>query len=74
MPYPIERFQNKIFCKDCLVVLPHIPPESVTLCVTDPPYLVNFKKRDGSRAFENDNPNDASWLKPVYAELPRTQA
>jgi site-specific DNA-methyltransferase (adenine-specific) len=59
---------NTIIHGDCLRVLPELPTESVNFILTDPPYLVRYKARDG-RTVPNDN-NDA-WLKPAFAEMHR---
>jgi len=45
-----------------------MPSESVDLVVTDPPYLVNYRPRDGLRCANDDN---AAWLLPVFRELYR---
>src|SRR5580704_9097670 len=62
---------NSILHGDCLQILPTLPAGSVNFILTDPPYLVNFKARDG-RTVPNDN-NDA-WLKPAFAEMHRVLA
>ena len=62
---------NTILHGDCQKVLPGMDAGSVDFILTDPPYLVNFKSRDG-RAVPNDN-NDA-WLKPAFAEMHRVLA
>lgn len=59
---------NSIIHGDCLSVLPQIPDRSVDFVLTDPPYLANYRSRDG-RKVPNDN-NDA-WLKPAFAEIHR---
>ena len=45
-----------------------IPTSSVDFILTDPPYLVNYRDRDG-RTIQNDT--HASWLKPAMAEAYR---
>ncbi|WP_439926225.1 DNA methyltransferase [Nitrobacter sp. JJSN] len=45
-----------------------MPAGSVDFVLTDPPYLVNYRSRDGRRV-ANDN-NDA-WLRPAFAEMYR---
>jgi site-specific DNA-methyltransferase (adenine-specific) len=59
---------NTIIHGDCLQVLPGLPAESANFALTDPPYLANYRSRDG-RTVPNDD-NDA-WLKPSFAELYR---
>ena len=46
----------------------HIPSGSVDLIVTDPPYLVNYRSRDG-RTIAGDIHSD--WLEPDFAEMHR---
>jgi site-specific DNA-methyltransferase (adenine-specific) len=40
----------------------------VDLVITDPPYLVKYKARDGRRCENDDNP---AWVKPAFQELYR---
>jgi adenine-specific DNA-methyltransferase len=67
---PIYTFVNRIITGNCLDVMAEMPSASVDCVITDPPYLVNWIDRDG-RGYQNDNPNDTSWLVPVYRELYR---
>ncbi len=60
--------QNSIIHGDCLSILPSIGAQSADFILTDPPYLVNYRSRDG-RSVPNDN-NDA-WLNPAFAEMYR---
>ena len=46
-------FRNQIIEGDPAQVLKHVPARSVDLIVTDPPYLVNYRDRDG-RSLRND--------------------
>ena len=45
-----------------------MPSESVDLIVTDPPYLINYRSRDG-RGYPNDD--NSRWLKPASQEMYR---
>lgn len=56
---------NSIVRGDCIDVMRRMRAASVDLIVTDPPYLVNYRDRDG-RGYPNDD-NDR-WLKPAFAE------
>jgi adenine-specific DNA-methyltransferase len=60
----IQQFGNRVFQADCLDVLPRLPAESVDFILTDPPYLVNYRDRQG-RAIANDDRE--GWLKPAFA-------
>ena len=67
----MTQFRNSIVHADCTQFLPSLRSESVDFILTDPPYLVSYKPRDG-RSVSNDN-ND-SWLKPAFAEMYRVLA
>jgi site-specific DNA-methyltransferase (adenine-specific) len=56
---------------DCLNILPQLATGSADFVLTDPPYLINYKSRDG-RSIPGDS-NDA-WLKPAFAEMYRVLA
>ena len=62
---------NRILHGDCLHVLPQLAAGSVDFILTDPPYLVGYKSRDGRRIANDDN--DA-WLTPAFAEMHRVLA
>lgn len=66
----INHFINRIICGDCIQVMQDIPSQSVDLVVTDPPYLVNYRSRDGRSIFK-DNPYESAWLKPAFREIYR---
>jgi len=53
---------------DCLKVMPRLQAGSVDLIVTDPPYLVSYRSRDG-----RELPNDVNgwWVEPAYEEMYR---
>jgi site-specific DNA-methyltransferase (adenine-specific) len=53
---------------DCTQLLRCQPAASVDLIVTDPPYLVSYRSRDGRRVPNDDN---ADWLLPAFAEMYR---
>lgn len=64
----INDYTNAILLGDCVKVMKEMPDACVDLIVTDPPYLVDYRDRDG-RSVPNDN-NDA-WLDPSFAEMYR---
>jgi len=64
-------YRNSILNADCLHVLPQLPAESVHFVLTDPPYITRYKSRDGRTVLNDDN---ASWLKPAFAEIYRVLA
>jgi len=59
---------NTLIHGDCINVLPGIPSASVNFILTDPPYLVNYRPRDGRKVAGDDN---AAWLKPAFAQMHR---
>lgn len=59
---------NTITHGDCIEVMRQLPADSVDFILTDPPYLVNYRDREG-RSIQNDV--DADWLTPAMAEAYR---
>jgi adenine-specific DNA-methyltransferase len=59
---------NTIIHGDCVDVLPTLPSASVDFILTDPPYLVNYKPRDGRSVAGDGN---GAWLKPAFAQMHR---
>jgi site-specific DNA-methyltransferase (adenine-specific) len=68
MTRPGSNAVNSILLGDCVGLMRGLPAESVDFILTDPPYLVNYRGRDG-RCVRNDD-ND-SWLEPAFAEMYR---
>ncbi|MEM9764278.1 MAG: DNA methyltransferase [Pseudomonadota bacterium] len=57
---------NTIICGDAAATLKTLPENSVDLIVTDPPYLCNYRDREGRRVRNDDN---AGGVLPVFPEL-----
>ena len=57
---------NTILHADCNKALPTLKNESVSFILTDPPYLVRYKPRDGRAVSGDDN---AAWLKPARRDF-----
>lgn len=53
---------------DCIDTMRQLPPGSVDFVLTDPPYLVDYRSRDG-RSIHNDI--DDGWLAPAFREAYR---
>ena len=64
----LSPFLNQLLHGDCLSLLPRLPSASIDLVVTDPPYLVNYRSRDGRSILGDVH---ADWLAPSFAELHR---
>jgi len=61
-------FRNTIIHADCIKALPMLPDKSVDFILTDPPYITNYRARDGRRVPGDDNDR---WLKPAFAQMYR---
>jgi site-specific DNA-methyltransferase (adenine-specific) len=59
---------NTIVRGDCIKVLATLPSHSVNFGLTDPPYLVGYKPRDGRRIAGD---MQAAWLWPAFAHIYR---
>ncbi|MEO1721552.1 MAG: DNA methyltransferase [Pseudomonadota bacterium] len=59
---------NDILCGDAANILADMPPASVDLIVTDPPYLVRYRDRDGRDLRNDDNPEG---VLPVFGPMAR---
>ena len=67
MQKPTQK-SNRLIHGDCITEMQKMSPASVDLILTDPPYLVGYKDRNG-RSIQNDIEDD--WLKPSVAEMAR---
>jgi site-specific DNA-methyltransferase (adenine-specific) len=63
-----QQLTNSISHGDCIQVMREMPANSVDFILTDPPYLVNYRDRDG-RSILNDA--NAEWLKPAMRQAYR---
>lgn len=61
-------FTNRIIHGDCVQVMRGMPSASVDFVLTDPPYLVNYRSRDGRRYPNDDN---ELWLLPAFVQIGR---
>jgi site-specific DNA-methyltransferase (adenine-specific) len=59
---------NSVLNGDCLEILPEIASRSVNFILTDPPYIVRYRSRDGRTVMNDDNDK---WLAPAFAEMYR---
>ena len=65
---PLHSSLNRVIHADCIPLLKTFPSGTVDLVVTDPPYLTQYKPRDGRRVANDNNPE---WLQPAFAEIYR---
>jgi site-specific DNA-methyltransferase (adenine-specific) len=59
---------DTVLSGDCIEVMRGLDRESVDFILTDPPYLVGYRSRDG-RTIRNDA--DDRWVKPAFSEAYR---
>lgn len=63
-----QQSTNTILHGDCIEIMRGMQEESVDFILTDPPYLTNYRDRDG-RTLQNDISTE--WLAPAMAEAYR---
>jgi adenine-specific DNA-methyltransferase len=59
---PTSAPRSTILHGDCVTLMDTLPDNSVDFILTDPPYLVNYRPRDGQRVANDDG---ADWLQPA---------
>ena len=59
---------NEFYHGDCRDVLRRVPNESVDFILTDPPYVVNYRSRDG-RSIRGDTTTE--WIAPAFRAMSR---
>jgi site-specific DNA-methyltransferase (adenine-specific) len=59
---------NSIIRGDCIKVMRSLPDGSADFILTDPPYLVGYRGRDG-RSIRNDR--NGQWLAPAFEQMAR---
>ena len=60
--------KNSILLGNCIDIMAGLPACHIDMALTDPPYLVRYRARDGRMIINDDNPD---WLKPAFAQLHR---
>lgn len=60
--------RNVIFNADCIQAMRAFDRGSVDFILTDPPYIVNYRGRDGRKVANDDN---ARWLRPAFNQMHR---
>lgn len=59
---------NVIFNGDCIDVMRSFDRASVDFILTDPPYVTNFRDRQGRTIANDDN---GRWLRPAFTQMHR---
>ena len=60
--------RNMVFNADCIDVMQAIDTGAVDFILTDPPYVTNYKDRQGRKVANDDN---GRWLRPAFREMHR---
>lgn len=60
--------RNTVVLGDCISAMQGLDKGSVDFILTDPPYIVGYKGRDGRSVANDDN---ARWLKPAFNQMHR---
>ena len=60
--------RNMIFNADCIQAMRSFERGSVDFILTDPPYIVNYRGRDGRKVANDDN---ARWVRPAFNQMHR---
>lgn len=60
--------RNEVIHGDCIEVMQRMGSASVDFILTDPPYLVRYRSRDGQTILNDGN---SAWLEPAFAEMYR---
>jgi site-specific DNA-methyltransferase (adenine-specific) len=64
------HLHHHILNGNCIELLPTLPPESIDLVVTDPPYLCRYRDRDGRTLANDDAPDQVlGAFAPIYRAL-----
>ena len=64
----VDPWVDTIICGDCLQILRQLPDACIDLILTDPPYGIHYKDRQGCAIYNDDN---TRWVFPAFAEMYR---
>jgi adenine-specific DNA-methyltransferase len=59
---------NTVTCGDCLKIMGRMKDGTVDFVLTDPPYVIDYRSRDGRSVTNDDN---SRWLRPVFSQIYR---
>lgn len=66
---------NQIINDDCLNVIENLPNNSIDVCLTDPPYGIDYQsawrtdRSEWKPKIQNDNEPFTEWIKPLYSKM-----
>ena len=64
--------KTQIFNDDCLNLIKQLPNNSIDVCLTDPPYGIDFQsnaRKNKLKKILNDEEPFTDWIKPLYSKL-----
>jgi adenine-specific DNA-methyltransferase len=59
---------NTVMHGDCVAFMRRMESESTDFILTDPPYIMRYRSRDGRTVINHDN---ARWLRPAFTQMYR---
>jgi DNA modification methylase len=65
---PVMTISNEIILSDCIDGMSKLEAASVDFVLTDPPYVIDYRSRDGRSVANDDN---ARWLRPAFTQIYR---
>lgn len=64
----IDVTKSQLLHGDCLDVIDNLPDESIDVCLTDPPYGIDFKSKRFKKILNDMQPfND--WIAPLFKKM-----
>jgi DNA modification methylase len=63
-----SQLLNSVILGDCVAVMRGMESSTVDFILTDPPYIMRYRSRDGRTVANDDN---ARWLRPAFAQMYR---
>ena len=64
--------KTQIFNDDCLNLIKQLPNNSIDVCLTDPPYGIDFQsnaRKNKLKKILNDEEPFTEWIRPLYSKM-----
>lgn len=64
--------KSQLFHSDCRDLILHFPDNSIDVCLTDPPYGIDFQsnaRKNKLKKILNDEEPFIDWIKPLYSKM-----
>lgn len=68
----IDIFKSQVFHDDCLNILDKFPDNSIDVCLTDPPYGIDFQSNARTEKLPkilNDEEPFIDWIEPLFKKM-----